>query len=53
MPKILPLALNLHRGRSRFIMCPAAGVRVDSAIYQGYSVPPYYDSLIGKLIVGY
>jgi acetyl-CoA carboxylase biotin carboxylase subunit len=27
------------------------GVRVDSAIYQGYSVPPYYDSLIGKLIV--
>ncbi|MGI9481878.1 MAG: acetyl-CoA carboxylase biotin carboxylase subunit [Hyphomicrobiales bacterium] len=27
------------------------GVRVDSAIYQGYSIPPYYDSLIGKLIV--
>ncbi|MEM7425997.1 MAG: acetyl-CoA carboxylase biotin carboxylase subunit [Pseudomonadota bacterium] len=27
------------------------GVRVDSAIYQGYRVPPYYDSLIGKLIV--
>ena len=27
------------------------GVRVDSAIYQGYTVPPYYDSLIGKLIV--
>ena len=27
------------------------GVRVDSAVYQGYSVPPYYDSLIGKLIV--
>ena len=27
------------------------GVRVDSAIYQGYKVPPYYDSLIGKLIV--
>jgi acetyl-CoA carboxylase biotin carboxylase subunit len=26
-------------------------VRVDSAVYQGYSVPPYYDSLIGKLIV--
>jgi acetyl-CoA carboxylase biotin carboxylase subunit len=27
------------------------GVRIDSAIYQGYTVPPYYDSLIGKLIV--
>lgn len=27
------------------------GVRMDSAIYQGYSIPPYYDSLIGKLIV--
>ena len=27
------------------------GVRVDSAIYDGYSIPPYYDSLIGKLIV--
>jgi len=27
------------------------GVRLDSAIYAGYSIPPYYDSLIGKLIV--
>lgn len=27
------------------------GVRVDSGIYAGYSIPPYYDSLIGKLIV--
>ncbi len=27
------------------------GVRMDSALYDGYSVPPYYDSLIGKLIV--
>ncbi|GLS80864.1 acetyl-CoA carboxylase biotin carboxylase subunit [Paracoccus marinus] len=27
------------------------GVRVDSAIYDGYSIPPHYDSLIGKLIV--
>jgi acetyl-CoA carboxylase biotin carboxylase subunit len=26
-------------------------VRVDSALYQGYNVPPYYDSMIGKLIV--
>jgi acetyl-CoA carboxylase biotin carboxylase subunit len=27
------------------------GVRIDSAIYAGYRIPPYYDSLIGKLIV--
>jgi acetyl-CoA carboxylase biotin carboxylase subunit len=27
------------------------GVRVDSAVYHGYRIPPYYDSLIGKLIV--
>jgi len=27
------------------------GVRVDSALYQGYTVPPHYDSLIAKLIV--
>jgi acetyl-CoA carboxylase, biotin carboxylase subunit len=27
------------------------GIRIDSAIYAGYRIPPYYDSLIGKLIV--
>ncbi|NEX95146.1 acetyl-CoA carboxylase biotin carboxylase subunit [Caulobacter sp. 17J65-9] len=27
------------------------GVRLDSALYTGYSIPPYYDSLAGKLIV--
>ena len=27
------------------------GVRVDSALYTGYQIPPHYDSLIGKLIV--
>ena len=27
------------------------GVRFDSAIYGGYSIPPYYDSMVGKLIV--
>src|SRR6266540_2040138 len=27
------------------------GVRVDSAVYHGYSIPPFYDSLVGKLIV--
>ena len=27
------------------------GIRVDSAVYQGYEISPYYDSMIGKLIV--
>jgi len=27
------------------------GVRIDSAVYEGYTIPPYYDSLVGKLIV--
>jgi acetyl-CoA carboxylase biotin carboxylase subunit len=27
------------------------GVRIDSAVYQGYVIPPHYDSLLGKLIV--
>src|SRR6202008_1995537 len=27
------------------------GVRVDSAVYQGYAIPPFYYSLVGKLIV--
>jgi acetyl-CoA carboxylase biotin carboxylase subunit len=26
------------------------GIRVDTHVYQGYTIPPYYDSLIGKLI---
>jgi acetyl-CoA carboxylase biotin carboxylase subunit len=32
--------------------CPGGpGIRVDSALYDGCKVPPYYDSLIAKLIV--
>ena len=27
------------------------GVRIDSHVYQGYTIPPHYDSLVGKLIV--
>lgn len=27
------------------------GIRVDSSVYQGYTIPPYYDSMIAKLIV--
>ncbi len=36
---------------SQFHSPGGLGVRVDSHIYNGYSVPPYYDSMIGKLIV--
>ncbi|MDR3031252.1 MAG: acetyl-CoA carboxylase biotin carboxylase subunit, partial [Holosporales bacterium] len=27
------------------------GVRIDSHIYRGYAIPPYYDSLIAKIII--
>jgi acetyl-CoA carboxylase biotin carboxylase subunit len=36
---------------SRLEVPGGPGVRVDSAIYQGYQIPPFYDSLVGKLIV--
>ncbi len=39
-------------GEISFLEVPGGpGVRVDSAIYQGYQIPPFYDSLVGKLIV--
>lgn len=39
-------------GAVGFLHLPAgAGVRVDSALYTGYQVPPYYDSLVAKVIV--
>ena len=36
---------------SSFHMPGGKGVRVDSHVYTGYEIPPYYDSLLGKLIV--
>lgn len=39
-------------GKVTFYYSPGGpGVRVDSHLYNGYSIPPYYDSLIAKLIV--
>ena len=39
-------------GRIRSYHPPGGlGIRVDSAVYAGYSIPPFYDSLVGKLIV--
>ncbi len=41
-----------HPGRIEVFSAPGGlGVRVDSHIYSGYHVPPYYDSLLAKLIV--
>ncbi len=36
---------------TRFHPAGGLGIRFDSAIYQGYSIPPHYDSMVGKLIV--
>lgn len=53
--------INAENPEENFRTCPGKitnvlipgghGVRVDSAIYGGYDVPPYYDSMLGKLIV--
>ena len=53
--------INAENPSKNFIPCPGEitgvylpggyGVRVDSAIYAGYEVTPYYDSMLAKLIV--
>ena len=41
-----------HPGRISGYLPPGGpGVRIDSHVYTDYEIPPYYDSLIGKLIV--
>jgi len=41
-----------NSGKITFIHTPGGkGIRIDSAIYQGYEISPYYDSMILKLIV--
>ena len=57
----IELRINAEDHEKNFAPCPGLiklflppggiGVRVDSYIYPGYTVPPYYDSLLGKLIV--
>ncbi|WMB28800.1 acetyl-CoA carboxylase biotin carboxylase subunit [Streptococcus didelphis] len=34
-----------------YLPCGGVGLRVDSAVYNGYTIPPYYDSMIAKIIV--
>jgi acetyl-CoA carboxylase biotin carboxylase subunit len=47
-----PATFRPSPGRINSYHAPGGlGVRVDSAVYQGYMIPPYYDSLVGKLIV--
>jgi len=47
-----PITFKPSPGRITTFHVPGGlGVRVDTAAYQGYLIPPYYDSLIAKLIV--
>jgi acetyl-CoA carboxylase biotin carboxylase subunit len=47
-----PLTFTPSPGTIKYYFAPGGlGVRVDSAVYGGYRIPPTYDSLIGKLIV--
>jgi acetyl-CoA carboxylase biotin carboxylase subunit len=47
-----PRTFQPSPGRIAYFHPPGGlGIRVDSAAYQGYVIPPYYDSLVGKLIV--
>jgi acetyl-CoA carboxylase biotin carboxylase subunit len=47
-----PSTFRPSPGRIAYFHPPGGlGVRVDSAVYQGYTIPPNYDSLMGKLIV--
>ena len=47
-----PVTFSPTPGRVNVFHPPGGpGVRVDSALYAGYTVPPYYDSLVAKLIV--
>lgn len=53
--------INAENPNKNFMPCPGRineinlpggnGIRIDTAIYNGYIIPPYYDSMIAKLIV--
>ncbi|MEZ5895627.1 MAG: acetyl-CoA carboxylase biotin carboxylase subunit [Parvularculaceae bacterium] len=47
-----PKTFRPSPGEISYLHAPGGpGVRFDSAVYTGYRIPPYYDSMIGKLIV--
>ncbi|MGN0514755.1 MAG: acetyl-CoA carboxylase biotin carboxylase subunit [Lachnospiraceae bacterium] len=57
----IEVRINAENPSEGFRPCPGTitglhlpggkGVRIDSAIYSGYTIPPYYDSMVAKLIV--
>ena len=51
--KTQPLILHQVQVKITNLYLPSGGVglRVDSAVYPGYTIPPYYDSMIAKIIV--
>ena len=47
-----PTSFTPNPGKiTKYVAPGGRNVRMDSHVYEGYSVPPYYDSMIGKLIV--
>ncbi|SHI69115.1 acetyl-CoA carboxylase biotin carboxylase subunit [Aureimonas altamirensis] len=47
-----PVTFAPSPGQISYYHAPGGiGTRIDSGVYQGYTIPPFYDSLIGKLIV--
>ena len=51
MRKILIKVFGRVRENHRYVSPGGKGIRIDSAIYSGYEVPPYYDNMLAKLIV--
>ena len=57
----IEVRVNAERPEEGFLPCPGTvtglhlpggkGVRIDSAIYSGYTIPPFYDSMIAKISV--
>ncbi len=53
--------INAENSRNNFMPCSGTitklhfpggnGVRIDTALYNGYTIPPYYDSMLAKIIV--
>ena len=53
--------INAENPNKNFMPCPGKitglnlpggnGIRIDSSIYDGYTIPPYYDSMLAKIIV--
>ena len=58
---VIVCRINAEEPKNNFRPCPGKiesihmpggfGVRIDTAVYQGYEIPPYYDSMIAKVLV--